>query len=585
MTSDKARPNGDRSPLERIKETSRGLAGTLSEELADHSPDFTADAAQLLKFHGIYQQDDRDVRKERAKQGLGKDWVCMVRASVPGGALSADQYIAIDDLADKVGDGTLRVTTRQGVQYHFTRKGDLAGLVRSLNDHLVTTFAACGDVVRNIMCCPAPGGAGAAEVQQLATALSAEVKPQTDAYWQLWVDGERAASAAPAEPADAVATPAEPLYGPTYLPRKFKIGFALPGDNCIDVYTQDLGITPHIEDGRVAALTLLVGGGLGMSHNNDETYPRLADPLATVPPGDLTEVVQAIIGIQRDHGDRTDRKHARMKYLVAEWGVAAFKAELERRLGRSLSAPRELDWAATSDHLGWNRADDGTWTVGVRVASGRITDNGTRMRAGLRRVVEDLRCEVRLTPRQDVLLVGVPDERRAGVDEVLREHGIAPVETLGLVDRHALACPALPTCGLALAEAERSAPAVVAALEAELGALGLADEPIHVRMTGCPNGCARPYSTEIGIVGRGKDAYTIVLGGDALGTRLNSCYTDRVGLDDLVAVLRPVFVAYRDERRAGEAFGDFCDRVGVPALAERFDPQPSRPARRAPARA
>ena len=566
------------SAFEHLKATSRGLRGTLAEELASDAPRFSGDAAQLLKFHGSYQQDDRDVRRERGRLGLDRDYVCMVRAGIPGGVLTGEQYLAMDKLADTVGNATLRVTTRQGLQYHFVRKGDMKSLIGSLNEHLVTTLAACGDVVRNVMCCPAPpANAAEAQVQAQAAALSAALKPASSAYWQLWVDGERAVSAS--EPED---TAVDPLYGPTYLPRKFKIGFAFPGDNCVDIYTHDVGIVPAVRGGKVVAYTLVVGGGLGMTHNNPNTYPRLADPLGSVAPAELLDAVKAIIGIHRDHGDRSDRKHARLKYVVQEWGLDAFRAEVERRLGHALDAPAALEWSATSDHLGWRRQADGNWALGVRIASGRIEDNGLALRSAIRAVVERFAPGVRFTPRQDVLFTDLEPSQRRAVVALLDEFGIPAVEAISPVERHALACPALPTCGLALAEAERALPDLLTSMRLRLAALGLGSEAVHVRLTGCPNGCSRPYSTEVGIVGRGKDHYTLYLGGDADGTRLNAEYVDRVPVALVPDVLAPVLAAFGEERADGERFGDYCARVGVPALRDRFRPDSLLPARRPP---
>ena len=559
-----------RSAFEQLKADSKGLRGSLPEELANDAPNFSAGAAQLLKFHGSYQQDDRDVRRERGQLGLDRDYSCMVRAGIPGGVLTSDQYLAMDKLADVVGNATLRVTVRQGLQYHFVRKGDMRTLIGTLNEHLVTTLAACGDVVRNVMCCPAPpANLAEAEVQSQAAAVSRALKPQSSAYWQMWLDGERAVSAV--EPA-ADDDPVDPLYGPTYLPRKFKIGFAFPGDNCIDVYTQDVGVVPKVRGGRVVAYTLLAGGGLGMTHNKPETYPRLASALGSVHPDDLLDAIKVIIGIHRDHGDRTNRKHARLKYIVEEWGVEAFRAEVERRLGKALVDPEPLRWSDTDDHLGWRRQVDGRWALGVRIASGRIEDNGVPLRTGLRAVVERFTPGVRFTPRQDVLLTDFDARDRDAVNEMLEEHGVLSVDDIAPVERVALACPALPTCGLALAEAERTLPDLLTGLRFEMATLGLGAEAVHIRMTGCPNGCARPYSTEVGVVGRGKDHYTIYLGGDAEGTRLNTEYVDRVPVALVSAVLAPVLAAFEDEREAGERFGDWCHRVGVPALRARFDP-------------
>jgi sulfite reductase (ferredoxin) len=573
-----------RSKVEGIKGASDYLVDGIPDELAEERPNFDKDTSQVLKFHGIYQQDDRDVRRERAKQGLGKDYICMVRASIPGGALSAEQYTALDDLAGSVADGTLRITSRQGIQYHFTRKGDLAGLIAALNSSLVTTLGACGDVVRNVMCCPAAtADREHADVQALAKQLSRHLKPQSRAYWQLWLDGERAVEAVEpdddAEAGDADEAEVEPLYGATYLPRKFKVGMAFPGDNCIDAYTQDIGVVPHVaDDGSVEAATLIVGGGLGMTHKKPATYPKLGDPVATVAPDELVEVVKAIVGIQRDHGDRGDRTHARMKYLVDDWGLAAFRAEVELRLGRALPAPRALEWSSTDDHLGWRpqgeQDSQPTWTLGVRVPNGRIADGGeAQLRTGLRRAVERFGLGVRFTPRQDVVLTGIAGADAEAVETELRSQGVALAGEYTPLARHAMACPAMPTCGLAIAEAERSMPDLVEALDAKLAAYGLEEQAIHVRLTGCPNGCARPYSTEVGVVGSGKDAYVLFLGGNAEGTRLGSVYAERVGLGEVPEVLEPVLGAYAAERRGSEAFGDFCHRVGVEGLQQRFASQ------------
>lgn len=555
---------------EDVKASSDHLAGDIAGELATDTSAFGADSVSLLKFHGIYQQDDRDVRRERGRMGLSPDYRCMVRASIPGGALTAEQYMAMDRLAGEVGNASLRVTTREGIQFHFIHKGDLHALVRRLNESLVTTLAACGDVVRNIVACPAPlADRELAGLQSAAAELARRLKPRTDAYWQLWVDGERAASATP-PPRDGEV---EPLYGTTYLPRKFKIGFAHPGDNCVDIYTHDIGIVPQLQAGQVTAFTILAGGGLGMTHNKPETYPRLSDVLGAVAPQDLGAVVEAIIGIHRDHGDRENRKHARLKYIVDEWGLEAFTAEVVRRLGKPLAAAPDLSWEATHDHLGWHQQRGERWFLGVPVPNGRIIDGDIPLRTALRAVVERWTPGIRLTARQDVLLTGFAHDQRPAVEAVLAAHGVPLVEALAPIQRHAIACPALPTCGLALAEAERVMPDVLTALGAELAGAGIPQEAVHVRMTGCPNGCARPYSTEIGIVGRGKDRYTLFLGGDADGTRLNGRYADHVAGDAIATTLRPVLVAFAAERGAGERFGDWCGRVGIEGLRRRFAPR------------
>ena len=552
------------SKVEATKARSAFLRGTVAEELDDGCDAFSDDNTVVLKFHGIYQQDDRDVRAERTRRGLGQDHICMVRVSIPGGVATADQYLAMDRLADELGNGTLRVTTRQGVQYHFVRKGGLRPLLGTLNAHLLTTFGACGDVVRNITCCPAPlADRRRAEVQGWAAEVARRFRPRSQAYWQLWVDGERAVS--------AVAADDEPLYGPTYLPRKLKMGFAFPGDNCVDVYTNDIGIVPVLEGEHLAAFTVLVGGGLGKNHHKPETYPRLADPLATVHPAELFDVLDAIVAIQRDHGDRGDRDHARMKYLVADWGIARFTAEVEARLGRRLAPAQPVDLGAADDHLGWHDQGDGRAFLGVKVENGRIADRGAqRVRSGLRAAVERFGPGVRFTPREDVLLTDIDAADRAGVDAVLAEHGVVAAERWVPVKRNSFACPALPTCGLALTESERALPGVLDELAAELESMGLADLDVHVRMTGCPNGCSRPYTAEIGFVGRGKRSYDVHLGGEPVGIRLNAVFAENVPRTELVNVVRPVLAHYRDHRLDGEGFGDFCHRLGVPQLRARL---------------
>ena len=553
------------SKAEAIKAQSDHLRGTLAEDLASDAAAFSADNQVLLKFHGVYQQDNRDARAERTRAKAELDYVCMVRAAVPGGVLTADQYLAMDDLADEVGDASLRVTTRQGMQWHFVRKGGLRPLLGALNEKLVTTLGACGDLVRNVVCCPAPlGGREASEVQAYARALAKRLRPRTQAYYELWVDGDKAVSAPVGDD--------EPLYGATYLPRKFKIALAWPGDNCVDVYAHDVGVVPRLDaDGRLESFTLLVGGGMGKTHNDESTYPRLADPLVQVAPQELVDVVEEIVRIHRDHGNRSERDHARLKYLVDAWGLPRFRAELEARLGRPLADPAPLAWETADDHLGWHRAEDGSWFLGVGMRSGRIADReGQALRSALREVVERFRPGVRLTARQDVLLTGLADADRGEVGRILADAGVSSAEDTPGLERAAVACVALPTCGLALTDAERALPTVLAQLRTELDGMGLGDLAPHVRVTGCPNGCARPYTAEVGVVGRGKKSYDVHLGGDVVGTRLNEVFAENVPRDQIGAVLRPVLAHYREARRDGEGFGDFCAREGVAWLRARF---------------
>lgn len=545
-------PN-DIAPADRVKLSSRFLRGRIASGLDDPSPRFSDEDAQILKFHGIYQQDDRDLRADRTR--LDRDWIFMVRASVPGGRLTAGQYLVMDRLADEVGNGTLRITSRQGIQWHHTRKAGLRPLLATLNRHLVTTLGACGDVVRNTMCCPAPLP-GRDLVARYADRIAAHFRPRTRAYYEIWIDGEKAITAE--APPDE-----EPVYGATYLPRKFKIAFAFPGDNCTDVYGNDVGIIPHLGEDDVDRFVLLVGGGMGKSHGKPDTFPRLADPFATVPADDLVAVVEAIVGIQRDFGERHDRKHARLKYLVEYWGIEDFRRAVERRLGYRLAPPEPIDWETSEDHLGWHAQPDGRWFYGLPIENGRISDTpNMALRSGIRAVVERLGVGVHLTPSQSLLFVDVPVERRRQVEAVLSDHGVPTPEAVPVVIRRSMACVALPTCGLALTDAERALPRVIRRLHQRLAELGVTDDAPTVRMSGCPNGCSRPYNAEIGLVGRRSGRYDIHVGGNHLGTRLNTILAENVAEADLVDVLLPALQTWKDHRRPGERFGDFWSRIG-----------------------
>ena len=548
-----------KSKVELVKEASRYLRGPVDTELENTSDHFQEDSTLVLKFHGIYQQDDRDLRKSRKAQGLGPDYSFMIRVAIPGGALSAEQYLELDALSDRLANATMRVTTRQAIQYHGVRKGGLKPLIQTLNDHLLTTLSACGDVVRNVVACPAPFvNRERAEIMPYALEVSKRLKPKARAYYELWLDGDKAASVE-AE---------EPLYGETYLPRKFKIAFAFPGDNCVDAYTQDIGIVPVLDGaGNLEAFTLIVGGGLGQSHTVKETHPRLGDPMTTIQPAQLLEVVEAIVKVQRDHGRRDDRKFSRMKYLVEAWGIDAFREKVSEYVGYVLPHAKALEWASGDDHLGWFEQGDGNLFLGLFIENGRVKDN---IRAGLRTVIERYRMDVRLTPQQNILLVGIAPEDKPGIEALLKQHGIELPSTYQPIVLNAMACPAFPTCGLAITEAERVMPDVIRELGAVLTELGLEDGPVpHVRMTGCPNGCARPYSAEVGLVGRSLNSYAIYLGGSPVGTRLSREYLDNVPRDRVAATLKPILEHYREARAQGEAFGDFCDRVGFESLRER----------------
>ena len=552
------------SKVEAVKRGSHGLRGTIARTLDDGAAaSFGETDAQLLKFHGLYQQDDRDARRERRRPGGERAFSFMVRSKVPGGVLDARQYLVHDELADRFGDGTLRITTRQDFQFHGVIKDGLRPTLYALNEALVTTFGACGDVVRNVMCCPVPGPHPVRdEVERAAAELTRRFLPATGAYHEIWLDGEKLP-----DPAAREAASAEPIYGAGYLPRKFKIAIAHPGDNCVDVWTQDVGIIALADPSGLAGFNVLVGGGLGMTHTKPGTFPRLADPLARVEPGELVEVVEQIVLVQRDHGDRGDRRHARLKYLIHDRGIDWFREEVERRLGRALAPPLAVSPMALELHLGWHEQTDGRSFRGLYVENGRLRDDGARrQKSAVRAIVERFGCGVRLTPHQDLLLTGIPAAARGEVEAILRAHGAAEADSHASARLHSMACPALPTCGLALADAERALPSVMDELEVELGRLGLEDEPFTVRMTGCPNGCARPYVADLAFVGRSLDRYVVLLGGGADGTRLNEAYADLVPRDELARTVTPLLELFRETREPGERFGAFCRRLGMRVL-------------------
>ncbi len=542
--------------VEDIKRGSGHLRGTLADELAADTDTFEHDSTVLLKFHGIYQQDDRDVRRARNSKRLPLDYSCMVRSAVPGGRLTAEQWLALDRLAD-LADGTMRLTTRQGVQFHVVHKGELRQLVRGINEAVLTTLAACGDVVRNVMSSPWPDERQAV-LEPLLADLVARFRPRTRAYWELWVDGEQAVTAEPADP--------EPVYGDVYLPRKFKISVAWPGDNSVDLFAQDVGIVPTLSDGLSGELTgymVYVGGGLGMTHAREEdTYPRLASPLGWVAPDRVVDVVEAVVTTQRDFGNREDRHRARLKYLIDERGIEWFRDEVRRRAGAELGEPVEIaPWTAEEYH----GTRDGV--IGLPVPSGRIADGeDVRLRTALRELTADgTVTQLRVTPRQDLLLFGIAPERVGEVEERLRAHGVQLAGDVSALRRLAIACPALPTCGQALGEAERVLPDLVAELEKVFADSGAGDAEVRVNMTGCPNGCSRPYTAEIGIVGRTKTTYDVYVGGSPTGERLAERIRADVPLDQIAAVLAPVLARYA-EAGAG-SFGDWTDSVGAGTVA------------------
>jgi sulfite reductase (ferredoxin) len=553
-----------RSAVEVIKQKSRWLRGTLVTEVANPETDHLGEEdKQLLKFHGSYQQEDRDARKNRSREGVAKHYMFMVRLKLPGGKMTGKQYLALDDIAGERGNATLRLTTRQSIQFHGIIKKDLKPAIQGMNAALISTLGACGDVNRNVIACPAPRSDEPRRLgQQLADAIAKHLAPRSNAYHDVWLNGQKLSP--DAEQNDGV----EPIYGKVYLPRKFKTAFGLPHDNCVDVYANDLGFLAAIENGRVVGYNVLVGGGMGRTSGNKFTFPYLAKPVGFVEPDQVVATAEAVIKFFRDHGNRADRKRARLKYVVADYGVPKVRDILARDyLGRPLALPREIPITGVDLHHGWQPQGDGKWFLGLSVESGRIKDEGRlRLRTGLRRIVERFNPIVRITTQQDILLGDIDPASRPAIDSLLNEHGIDRPEGLSQVRKWSMTCPAIPTCGLAITESERALPGLIRQFEGMLGELGLSEQQVSIRMTGCPNGCARPYNSDIGLVGRSGTKYTLFVGGSHKGDRLSFALQDLVERDQVVPLVRKLFDRFKVERRADEGFGDWCTRQGVESL-------------------
>lgn len=559
------------SQVEQIKAASNYLRGNLASELAEPTDGFSKDSQQVLKHHGMYQQDDRDQRGAKTPDGtsLGKVFSLMVRVKLPGGRLTAAQFLAQLELCELLGNGTLRITNRQDLQFHGVAKGKVRELIRRIHQLEMTTLGACGDVERNVLCCPAPIASDPVRQlnQQLAQRLSDHLLPRTRAYHEIWLtdpNGEQHELHL-----DDNGREVEPIYGPTYLPRKFKTAIGLPEDNCVDALTNDLALLAVREAGGLAGYDVFVGGGLGVTPSNELTFPALAQPLCFVVPGQAVALAEAVIKVQRDYGNRQNRKRARLKYLLADWGIERFRAEVERYYGARLHDHAGTTVAGYDDHIGWHEQGDGRLFLGVHVENGRIVDRDPlRLKTALRTVCARFVPGVRLTACQSILLTDIDPANQAEVESILSEHGVRSVEQLSPMRRASMACVALPTCPLAVTESERVAPGVLDQLEVELRRLGLAQERFTVRMTGCPNGCARPYNADIGLVGRTKGKYAIYLGGRVEGDRLAQLFQNLVPLEQIVPVLSPLLELFRSERRPGESLGDFCDRTGIERLRE-----------------
>lgn len=555
------------SKVEHLKASSRQLRGTLGDELRNELPEFSDDAATLLKHHGSYLQDDRDSRKAKSDDGKlkGKQYSCMVRTRIPGGRVSAAQFLAELDLCDRMANGTVRITSRQGFQLHGVLKQDLKATIRAINDSKLTTLAACGDVNRNVMCCPAPYRNNPVydQMQALSQELAEHFRPRTTAYHEIWLTDEDGVetNATEFQPVE------EPIYGALYLPRKFKMAIALPHDNCTDVYCNDIGLLAVVEQNRIVGYNILVGGGMGRTPSAEKTFPAIAHRMAFVTPDQVVAVCEAVVKVQRDYGNREDRKRARLKYLIADWGLPKFRATVEQYFGAALPDPHPVDVTGVDDHIGWHEQGDGRLFLGINIENGRIKDDGSlRIKSGLRAILTKYGMNTRLTALQSVILCDIDRADRTDIDNMLTEYGIRRADELSLLRRYAIACPAFPTCGLSITESERALPGLIDLLEIEIARLGLQSDKIAVHMTGCPNGCARPYTPDIGLVGRAVGKYTLFLGGNPEGTRLGFIYRDMVPLDDIPATLVPLLAAWKVRRRGSESFGDFCARTGQAGL-------------------
>ena len=543
---------------EQLKAESNWLRGNILRDLADPSTGtITEESNQLTKFHGIYGQDDRDLRNQRRKEGKEKAFIFMARVRVPGGVCRPEQWLVLDQLADTHGNGTLKLTTRQAFQFHGVVKSNLKPLIKQINVAAkLNTIAACGDINRNVMCNPNPDQSELhADVWKTAKALSDHLLPRTRAYYELWVADELVAGGEPEN---------EPIYGRTYLPRKFKIAIAVPPSNDVDIYGNDLGFVAIVDEaGKLAGYNVLVGGGMGMSHNQLETYPRLADIMGFCTPEQVVEVAEKVVLVQRDYGDRTDRKHARLKYTVDDRGLGWFRDEVEKRLGYRLGTPRRFEFTHSGDRYGWVELPNGHAHFTLFIQSGRVKDTADyKIKTGLREIAKVHKGDLRLTPNQNLIIGNVAPADRPQIERLLREYKFDTANHASGLKLNAMSCVALPTCGLALAESERVLPDLVTNFEKELEAAGLRDDEITLRITGCPNGCGRPFLGEIGLIGKAPGKYNVYLGAAFNGSRMNVLHKASVPVAEVLPLLRPIFQDYARTRSKGERFGDFVLRKG-----------------------
>lgn len=570
MSDDAVKTTPKLSPVEGIKTSSHQLRGAIGSEMVDANDHFGHDSEVLLKFHGTYQQDDRDQRHvtndDGTKSSKGRSHIFMVRTRIPGGKLTSEQLLAELDLCDELANSTLRITSRQGLQLHGVLKQNLKASIKRINDIQLTTLAACGDVNRNVMACPAPYKSPIYdEMQSLAYRLAEHFKPRTTAYHELWLTdvatGEKKLVGGESENGSHAVN--EPIYGERYLPRKFKMAIGLPHDNCVDIHANDLGFLAIIENNAIVGWNLIAGGGMGMTPSNKKTYAFLGVPLCFATTSQVIAAAEAVVKVQRDFGNREDRKQARLKYTIAKLTLPGFKQKVEEYFGGKLAEPKDVHVSGFNDHMGWDEQGDGKWFYGLNVENGRIKDDDTMsLKTAIREVCRTLKPGIRLTSHQSILFTDIAVADKPRLEAILRKHRVKLTEEISLVRRWSMACVAWPTCGLSITESERALPGIIDQMEVALAQYGLSNEKFTVRMTGCPNGCARPYNCDIGLVGKARGKYTILVGGRLLGDRLNFVYQDMIPEDDVVKTLSPVFAYFKQSRLDGESLGDFCHRKG-----------------------
>lgn len=552
-------PEGPPSDVERIKKESNYLEGTLRESIQDRlSAGINDDDNRLMKFHGSYLQDNRDLRNERQKQKLEPAYGFMLRVRAPGGVVSSEQWLVLEDLAERYAHGALKLTTRQSFQMHGILKWNMKTTIQEINNTLLNTLAACGDVNRNVMCNPNPYQSDIhSEVYELASTLSNYLLPRTRAYHEIWLDEEKVAGTPEVEEV-------EPIYGPLYLPRKFKIGIAVPPSNDIDVFSQDLGLIAIVEEGRLIGFNIAIGGGMGFTHGDKATYPQVAKVIGFCTPDKIVEVAEKTITIQRDYGNRAIRKNARFKYTIDRLGIEVVKEELENRLGWKLEEAKPYHFDHNGDRYGWVEGSNGKWHFTLFVQNGRVKDfPDYKLKSGLREIAKIHTGDFRLTANQNLIIANISSGEKEEISKLLEQYGLTDGKFHSALRRNSMACVALPTCGLAMAESQRYLPGLIDKIEEILDENGLREEEMTIRMTGCPNGCARPALAEIAFMGKAPGKYNMYLGGAFNGSRLNKMYRENIGEEEILSELRVLLSRYAKERLEGEHFGDFVIRAEI----------------------